>query len=320
MPPPTHLSVLGGGLTGLSSAFHLSRRFPSARITLLEKGPRLGGWVNSERVTVEDDHGNTAKILLEGGPRTLRPNGKSTLELVGINQYIRYLFLTHFHTFKVNLLDLQSSLITIPTTSAAARTRFLFIPGTKGLTALPSSASSAFLSPLGRRIVRAVAFEPFKRPQNGWSIHGLEDDSLENLLKARLGPELARILGSALVHGIYAGDSRQLSVKAAFPSLWEAAQRGNGSIVRGMMMASSKSTSDETYELGDVQELMKGVSVYSFRDGMSTLTQTIEANLRRNLNVEIVKNDGVATLDRTSYDKNIVVSSLDSSPSDFAKI
>lgn len=83
MPPsPTAISVLGGGLTGLSSAFHLSRRFPAARITLLEKSPRAGGWVYSERVNVQDDHGHTARILLERGPRTLRPNGKATLEMV----------------------------------------------------------------------------------------------------------------------------------------------------------------------------------------------------------------------------------------------
>ena len=83
MPQPTHISVLGGGLTGLSSAFHLSRRFPSAKITLLERSSHIGGWVHSERVEVKDDHGRTAKILLERGPRTLLPNGKATLEIVG---------------------------------------------------------------------------------------------------------------------------------------------------------------------------------------------------------------------------------------------
>lgn len=68
----------------MSSAFHLSRRFPTASITLLEKSPRLGGWVYSERVDVRDAQGNEARILLERGPRTLRPNGKAILELVRV--------------------------------------------------------------------------------------------------------------------------------------------------------------------------------------------------------------------------------------------
>lgn len=81
MPLPTRISVIGGGLSGLSSAFHLSRRFPSAQVTLVEQSPRLGGWVHSERVEVRDESGNEAGILLERGPRTLRPNSRAVLEL-----------------------------------------------------------------------------------------------------------------------------------------------------------------------------------------------------------------------------------------------
>lgn len=160
-------------------------------------------------------------------------------------------------------------------------------------------------------MARAVAFEPFRRSQSGWSIGELEDDSFENLLKARLGPELARILGSALVHGIYAADSRQLSVKAAFPSLWDAVKRGNGSIVRGMLMSSAKAADAiaNDYELGDVQNLMKGVSVYSFRDGMSTLTKAIETALEHSTNVDVIKNDGVVCINKTSSHEDIIVSS-----------
>jgi protoporphyrinogen/coproporphyrinogen III oxidase len=77
-----HIAVLGGGITGLSSVFHLSRRFPGAFITLFEKNSSLGGWVSSERVEVRDANGNSAEIVLESGPRTLRPNAKSILELV----------------------------------------------------------------------------------------------------------------------------------------------------------------------------------------------------------------------------------------------
>jgi len=80
--PRHHIAVLGGGLSGLSSAFHLSRRFPDSLITLFERKPSPGGWVSSERVQVRDADGNSAEILLESGPRTLRPNAKSLLELV----------------------------------------------------------------------------------------------------------------------------------------------------------------------------------------------------------------------------------------------
>jgi oxygen-dependent protoporphyrinogen oxidase len=83
MPIPRHIAILGAGLTGLSSAFHLSRRFPKSLVTLVEKQPRLGGWVRSERAQIRL-HNGTETVVLEGGPRTLRPNAKAILELVNI--------------------------------------------------------------------------------------------------------------------------------------------------------------------------------------------------------------------------------------------
>jgi oxygen-dependent protoporphyrinogen oxidase len=74
---PRHVGVIGGGITGLTSAFHLARKFPSAQITLFEKQNRLGGWLKSERVQIGDQH-----VLVETGPRTLRPNSLALLELV----------------------------------------------------------------------------------------------------------------------------------------------------------------------------------------------------------------------------------------------
>jgi monoamine oxidase len=79
---PGHIAVLGGGLTGLSAAFHLSRRFPGSQITLLERERTLGGWVRSERVELPDDPRTLGTVVLEAGPRTLRPNAESVLELV----------------------------------------------------------------------------------------------------------------------------------------------------------------------------------------------------------------------------------------------
>jgi len=79
---PSHVVILGGGITGLSAAFHLARKHPTVQITLFEKSARFGGWVRSERVNVYDSDGNRGSVLLEAGPRTIRPNAKSVLQLV----------------------------------------------------------------------------------------------------------------------------------------------------------------------------------------------------------------------------------------------
>lgn len=92
--PPTTIAVIGGGITGLSAAFHLSRRFPQAQICLLEKSAREGGWIRSRRVDVQGYNGEKANVLLETGSRTLRPNSGAVLELV------RHSFLFNQHTLK----------------------------------------------------------------------------------------------------------------------------------------------------------------------------------------------------------------------------
>ncbi len=83
-PDPTvqDLAVLGGGITGLASAFFLSREMPNAKITIFEKSARLGGWVDSERIPVGND-----SILFEWGPRTVRssltaPASRAMIDLV----------------------------------------------------------------------------------------------------------------------------------------------------------------------------------------------------------------------------------------------
>jgi oxygen-dependent protoporphyrinogen oxidase len=77
----TDIAVLGGGITGLASAYYLSRSLPHAKITLLEASSRLGGWLHSQSVDV-----GTGNVVFEQGPRNLRPsnpNGLITLDLVG---------------------------------------------------------------------------------------------------------------------------------------------------------------------------------------------------------------------------------------------
>jgi len=80
-PRARNIAVVGGGISGLATAFNLTKDIPNAKITLFEKKERLGGWIDSEQVEVDD-----GSVLFEWGPRTLRPdmagNGMATLQLV----------------------------------------------------------------------------------------------------------------------------------------------------------------------------------------------------------------------------------------------
>lgn len=74
------IAVLGGGITGLASAYFLSKDLPNAKITLFEASSRLGGWLHSSSVDV-----GSGSVIFEQGPRNLRPtmpNGLITLDLV----------------------------------------------------------------------------------------------------------------------------------------------------------------------------------------------------------------------------------------------
>ncbi len=131
-----------------------------------------------------------------------------------------------------------------------------------------------------------------------------DDESVDAFLTRHFGAEFARTFGSALVHGIYATDSRLLSIRSAFPVMCQLEESGKGSLVRGAIMemlsssrkGKSKTTEEQSYELGDIAELMRDVSVFSFQDGMQTLSSSIANQLQGLAHVEVVKGDGVVTL------------------------
>ncbi len=55
------ISILGGGISGLSAAYYALKKYPQAKITLFEKSDRLGGWIETTEVD---------GFLFERGPRT----------------------------------------------------------------------------------------------------------------------------------------------------------------------------------------------------------------------------------------------------------
>lgn len=85
-----HVTVVGGGLSGLTAAYRLARL--KHRVTLIESSDRLGGWVNSPKRSVQLGQ-EKVDVVLEKGPRSIRPKGSKgaaqMLQLVSLqNLYI----------------------------------------------------------------------------------------------------------------------------------------------------------------------------------------------------------------------------------------
>ena len=91
-----------------------------------------------------------------------------------------------------------------------------------------------------------------------------------------------------MVHGIWAADSRELSVRASFPTLWEVERRGWGGVIRGIMRGLPETgVGEERYEVGELLHHLKGVSAFSFRDGMETLPKRLLNRLGECPNVQV---------------------------------
>lgn len=197
-------------------------------------------------------------------------------------------------------------------TAPAATARYLYIPkslggNATGLQLIPSISLRS--SPLLFEILSSVIREPFRkynRPAN------ISDESVNSFLIRRFGDTMANKFGSALIHGIYAADSTKVSLKAALPSLWFAEESGRGSVIQGFLSSLFQGKeSDRSYELDSTQDLMRGVAVYSFKDGMETLTSSLENYLRNLPNITILKNTEVQTIEPLK-NQNIKVTLLTS--------
>lgn len=138
--------------------------------------------------------------------------------------------------------------------------------------------------------------EPWRLPRDS----SLEDESVGSFLSRRLGTShIGDNIASAVLHGIYAGDINKLSVKSLLPSLWYDEMRF-GTLIGGQIYKASKSmqimpiqdailNSALDRRLADtkIKKMMEDASVYTFRNGMSTLTQALTSHLSANKNVQI---------------------------------
>lgn len=194
--------VVGAGIAGLVTAHRLReaarREGRPLGVTVLEAEERPGGHARSTHAD---------GFLVEAGPNAFlhRPREPHALELA-------------------RELGLEPRLVEA---RALARRRFILIGGR--LHRAPDSPlsllASGALTPAGKL---RLLLEPWARP----APRGAEE-SVYAFARRRIGSEAAERLVDAAVAGISAGDSRKLSVEAAFPLMVEM-EREHGSLIRAM--------------------------------------------------------------------------------------
>ena len=203
------VAIIGGGISGLSAAYYLSRANISS--TLFEARPRLGGVIQTERVQTE----RTEDCVVEAGPDSflstkpwamdlLRELGLEN-EVIGSNDHQRKTFIRR-----------QGRMVKLP----------------DGLQMLvPTKILPMAASPLVSWQTKfRMALEYFRRP-GAVPDH---DRSVAEFVEEHYGREAVDYLAEPLLAGIYGGDPRELSVASVLPRFVEL-ERQYGSLTRGVL-------------------------------------------------------------------------------------
>jgi oxygen-dependent protoporphyrinogen oxidase len=195
--------IVGGGISGLSAAYYLSKAGISS--TIVESRPRLGGVIQTEHVD---------GCTLEAGPDSFLSAKPAALELIrdlglsndviGSNDHLRVTFVKK----NGRLRPLPDGLMMmVPTKVLPLVTTPLLSWGTK--------------IRMGLELLRAP------------KLHG-EDESVADFVREHYGQEAVDYLAEPLLSGIYGGDPRQLSVSAVLPRFVELSQK-YGSLTKGVL-------------------------------------------------------------------------------------
>jgi protoporphyrinogen/coproporphyrinogen III oxidase len=95
------------------------------------------------------------------------------------------------------------------------------------------------------------------------------DESIANFVRRKFSAEMLDRLVGPFVSGVYAGDPEKLSLRSAFPLLYEA-EKSKGSIVRGMLSKAEKQKPGQPRQRP---------TLLSFREGTQTFTDALAAKL-----------------------------------------
>jgi protoporphyrinogen/coproporphyrinogen III oxidase len=206
-------------------------------VVMLEKNSTVGGNIKTE---------NFEGFLIEHGPNSTLA-GEHLFELIselGLTSEIAY---------------------------ANRRAKKRYILKNSKLQALPSKivsliGSKSFSVKAKLRLLK----EPFIKSK------AADDESISDFFARRLGREIVDYAVDPFVSGIFAGNPDNLSLKSAFPKLFEL-EKNYGSLLKGAIFSPKEKKS----------KLAKNASrTISFKNGMQTLTDKLFDNLGENVRLK----------------------------------
>jgi oxygen-dependent protoporphyrinogen oxidase len=260
---PRRIIVIGGGISGLAAAHRLLERSRSEEraleVLLLEAGTRTGGVIQTKQ---------RDGFLLEGGPDSFISEKPAAIRLA-------------------ERLGIASRLIE---TNPGQRRSFIvrkgrLLPVPEGFQLLAPTRFWPFVTTdifswTGKARMALDLLLP-RRADNG-----VDDESLAQFVRRRLGREALERMAQPMVGGIYTADPERLSLRATMPRFL-LMEREHRSLIRAMWRqrrllsdAQSKGTSGARYSL-----------FLSFDAGMQTLSDELTralppASIKLNAGVE----------------------------------
>lgn len=233
--------VIGGGIAGLSAAWHVKQQFEAAGedvdLHLLEASSRVGGKIKTTR-----ENG----FVMEHGPDSFITQKPQALALA-------------------KDLGLEDQLI-----PCYQKKQNVFIAMEDGLHALPKGFR--LLAPT--RIIDFLRSDLFtwkgklRALREPWipAKTSPEEESITDFVQRRLGKEILDRAAGPILSGIYNGEPDQLSIQATFPML-PALEKKYGSLVWGFRQSMKNSPKNAP------------PMFMSFKEGMQTLSDRLASRL-----------------------------------------
>jgi oxygen-dependent protoporphyrinogen oxidase len=224
----TCVVVVGGGISGLTAAYELSRRH--IPFLLLEASPRFGGLIQTEAID---------GFVIDAGPETIltqKPAGVDLCRELG--------------------LPLSAPQTTGTFIARGGTLRRLPEGGAFGIpTDWRAFVSTRAFSTVGKIRMATEYVRPARPP--------VVDESIASFIRRRFGSEALRYLGEPLLAGIHGGDAERLSMRALFPRLLDL-ERREGSLIKAfrrmMRQGTPKAASPFSAPPNGMQELVSALT------------------------------------------------------------